>query len=93
MYNRSVRQGDTSQPGFLKVEVLPIEHSLALSFVRQTLHSLVAEPKLWVFLKAYFADATGKMSQVKDYCMSIFLIKIDDLFQEFGPEFGHVSEQ
>lgn len=53
----------------------------------------LSEPKLWAFLKAYLAGAPGKMSQIKDYWMPIFLIKIDDLFQEFGPEFGHVSEQ
>lgn len=33
------------------------------------------------------------MFQIKDYWMSIFLIKTDDLVQECGPEFGHVLEQ
>ena len=36
-----------------------------------------------------FADAPGKMLQIKDDWSSIFLVKIDDLLQELGPEFKH----
>lgn len=44
---------------------------------------------VWAFLKGYLPDAPEKIAPNKDDWMSVFLVKIDDLFQECGPVFRH----